>query len=304
MKRAIIAVEPDIQNLEPVGRRSKNFETYARLIQLFQRHGLVPRSSVASIIHSSLFLVPLSWYFENVGRYAAEAQREIERRCKGRFDFDFINVLRADGSSNHHLVERLGGYVNRMRADMLVVLSSNRSGIPYWLLGSFSETTAFTADVPVLVFKPHATGCEFSRKVRILVAVDAAAVYSSKERRRIIELAKASMAHVDLVYAKPPKGKPIQSVRLAGDDQAAVRTLTKFLADLKTAGVSASLAVLEESSSIASAIVEYAERRRAWMIVTISTERKAARKLLLGSTARRILSLTKRPFLSLRSGKK
>lgn len=303
MKTAVIAVEPVIQNIEPVAKRSKSFEAYSRLVQLFQNKGLIPRSSVVSMIHSSLYLVPLSWYAENEGRYAGEAKHEIERLCKGRFNFEFIKVLRASASSNHYLVEQLSKYLNRMRSDLLVVLSSNRSGIPYWFLGSFSETAAFTSDCPVLVFKPHAKESDFSRSVRILVAIDAAASYSARERRWIIELAKSANAHIDLVYAKPPRGKIVESVRLPKDEQLGEVALASFVSDLKKAGVSTSLAVLKDSDSIAEAIVDYAEKRQSWMIVTISTQRKLARKLLLGSTARRILSLTKRPFLSLRLGK-
>jgi nucleotide-binding universal stress UspA family protein len=303
MRKAVIAVEPVIPNFEPFTKPPKSFDSYGRLIKLFQKKGIIPTSSVASVIHSGLYMVPIAWYSENEDRFAEEAKNELETLCDGRFDFDFVKVLRAAASSKQYLVEQVNKYVNRMRGDLLVVLSTPRAGVPYWFLGSFAETAAFTASVPVLVLKPQAKVSDFSKNVRILVAVDAAASYSDREKGWFVEWAKSSSAHIDLVYVKPQRRKLLSKIRLPKDEHAAEDMLEGFASDLKADGVSVSLVVLKERDSVAEAIAEYAEKRKSWMIVAISTQRGPARKLLLGSTARRVLSLTKRPFLSLRLGK-
>jgi len=300
VKKTVVAIEPVTPSVEPILQRPKSFDSYVRQIRLFQQRRLIPTSTIASMIHSSLYMVPMSWYSENKNRYAKDAQREIKKLCTGLFDFDQIKVLQADSSSQEYLVEKLSKYAKRVQGDLLVVLSSNRAGLPYWLLGSFSETVALTADLPVLVFKPHTKESDFSNKVRILVAFDVAATYSKKEISWLIDLAKNTNAHVDLVYAKPNQSRIFDSLLLPKKQKDAGLNLDVITSDFRKEGVSASVKVLKESDSVAESIVEYADQRQSWMIVTISTQRQWARRLLLGSTARKILTLTKRPFLSLR----
>jgi nucleotide-binding universal stress UspA family protein len=302
MKSAVIAVEPVVANSELSPKPPKSFGAYARLIDLFQRKGLIPRSSIASMIHSSLYMVPISWYAENEKRYAWEAQNEVESRCLGLFEFDIVKVLRSSASANHFLIEQLGKYVGKLRSDLLVVLSSNRSGVPYWLLGSFAETAAFTAPVSVLVLKPQIKEADLSRHVRLLVAVDAEVDYSSEEKASLVQLAQSSGAHVDLVYSALQPRVELVPLRRSVGERETHRKLESLASEFKKAGISTSSVVLKEVESVAQAIVDFADKRQSWMIVTISVERGPARKLLLGSTARRILSITKRPFLSLRVG--
>jgi nucleotide-binding universal stress UspA family protein len=300
VRKAVIAVEPIVPSTDPVPKRPKSFDSYVRQIRLFQQKGIIPRSTIASMIYSSLYLVPLSWYSENKNRYAKEAKRDLEELCAGLFEFDQIKVLKADSSSQSYLAEKLSKYVKRIQSDLLVVLSSNREGLPYWVLGSFSETLALTADQPIMVLKSHTRESDFSTKVRILVALDVAASYSAQEIGWLIKLAKNSNAHVDLVYAKPRRAKFLDSVRLPKEQKEAESKMAAISSVFRKAGVTVTIAVLSESDSVAKAIVEYADKRQSWVLVTISTQRQWFRRLLLGSTARKILSLTKRPFLSLR----
>jgi nucleotide-binding universal stress UspA family protein len=69
---------------------------------------------------------------------------------------------------------------------------------------------------------------------------------------------------------------------------------------LQKAGLSVSSSVLEEGSTVAQTVVDFAEQKQTWAILTVAASRPSLRKLLLGSHARRILTLTQRPFLSLR----
>src|SRR5690606_28063323 len=92
-----------------------------------------------------------------------------------RFDFDSIRILPTDSQAKENHVALLARSVRRARADVLIMASRSRRGMPSWLLGSFSETAALLAGVPVLIIKPTVSDAQLSRDPRLLLSVDAAA---------------------------------------------------------------------------------------------------------------------------------
>lgn len=292
MNSAVVAIDP-------VSTKGAAFERFCDIVRLFQDKGFFSRTSVASLIHASLYSIPLGWYSERKASLARDAQNAIHTACKGRFDFDSTRVLLADSSASEDLVARLSAYGHREEADVLVMASSDRA-LPPQLLGSFAGTAALTATLPVLIIHPRLRESRLSPGVRLVVAIDVAAPPSPKAIRWIARTAKVAKAQVDLVYAEPITRPLLASLRKRADKVEADRTLKKIRASLAASGVNARVRTLKSSASAAHAIAEFAEERKAWMIITIAAKRSMGRRLLLGSTARRILALTERPFLSLR----
>ncbi|MFA6236094.1 MAG: universal stress protein [Bacteriovorax sp.] len=294
LKNVVAAVEP------PVFERALPMSKFADTIKTYQEAMILPRISIVSMIHSSLYMVPLSWYSENEDRYAHEAQSKVDQSCHNRFDYSSVKVLKAKASANHFLVEHLSDFLTRIRSDLLVVLASNRKGVPYWLLGSFAETAALTCKTSVMVVKSQSK-IELATKPRLTVAVDSNAKYTSKDINWLIGLALPGQVRLDLLFVRPKPSGVLSALRKPKQPPIADKKLKKFEQELKIAGVSTTLTFAKEVDSIAETIVDFSEKKKSWGIVTISTERSIARKLLLGSTARKILMLTKRPFFSIRT---
>lgn len=286
--------------IEPISEASPSLNAFAGTIRHFQEHGLLPTTRITSMIHSALYMVPLSWYAENEERYAAEARRNIEDTCLGKFEFNSIQILKGRASSNQYLVEQMSENLSRTRTDLFVVLSNNRTGIPHWFLGSFAETAALAATCPVLIIKPNVKALEFSSRPRLAVALDASAQYSPKHIQWIVDLALPANAQVDLVSIKPSPKKILSSLRKPVHPRLAIKEIKKFDRALKQSGIETTLTFLKEKESVAATIASFADRKKSWALLTIATNRKATRRILIGSTARRVLALTKRPFFSLR----
>lgn len=286
--------------IDPTSEKGRSFAKFCELVRIFQNKGFFGKTSIASVIHSSLYMVPLSWYQNMRGKYAKEALQDIQKTCNGRFKFETAKVLLSYTHVNESLVKQLCRYGQRRGVELLVVSSNERKGLPHWILGSFSETAVLTATMPVLVIKPYLHEIDLSHEIRFLHAVDIAAPPSNKEVHWIARMARTANAHIDVIYTDP-------SVRVLADDlqqtknmNEATRVLKTVQATFNSEGIKSKINILKESRSVAHTLVEFAEKRKTWLIITTAPERTTTRKLLLGSTARRILTLTKHPFLSLR----
>src|SRR5690606_35004459 len=121
--------------------------------------------------------------------------------------------------------------------------------------------------------------------------------------RWVATLANSANADVDIVYVKPRQGKFLKAAPVSKENRDVDKTLASFASELKKSGVSSSRSILKSSGSTAQTIIQHSAKRKSGKIVTICTRRKGFRRLLMGSTERRVLSLTKRPFLSVRFGK-
>lgn len=295
LKNVVVAIQP----INSVSGPAPSLDVFASIIKKFQKFNLLPPVKIASMINSAMYTVPNSWYFKNEDRYAFEAKSQIESVCGNKFNYQSINVLKAKASSNSDLIEHLSGYLKKIQSSLLVVLSSNRSNISYYLLGSFAETAALSASTSVLVIKPHAKNLLFSTKPRLIVALDPTIRYTSEQVKLIANIAHLSKAHVSLISVKS-KTSSLFNTNESKKHLLDEKGLKKFEQSLNKMGISTSIHLVKENESVAQTIIDFADKTKAWAIITISINRKLAQKLLLGSTARRLLTLTKRPFLSIR----
>jgi nucleotide-binding universal stress UspA family protein len=188
-----------------------------------------------------------------------------------------------------------------MGLGVLVIGSNDRGGLPYWYLGSLAETAALAATLPVLILKNSTPLAAVSRQPKLIIAVDVAAPPNTRDLTWLGNLSRSTKSHLSLVYVEPRHRVVIDSLQERKSKDEAKRVLRRLATSLKSKGAAATtISVLPESRSIAHAIVEFAEEEKAWMTVATTPERTRLRRLLLGSNARHILALSKRPFLSLR----
>jgi nucleotide-binding universal stress UspA family protein len=292
-KFALVAVDPANEN-------GRAFARFTAVIRMFQEQGFLGRAGVLSLVHPDLYVYPYSWYRQRKRHFAKEALAKVTALCAGAFDFGSVKALALDSSAKETLVAKACRYARQQGNDLLVFSSSDRSGIPHWFLGSVSETAALTATLPLLIIKPQMRESDFSREPRIVVGIDASSPPDAAAVRWIAAFAKSAKAHVDLVYVEAKFRPGIDALNWRKAKAEAAKVLDGLQAKLRATGVRASVQILEESKSMAQALVDFADERAAWITLTVSRSRSMARRLLLGSTSRQALTLTKRPFLSLR----
>ena len=179
--------------------------------------------------------------------------------------------------------ERIGRAVARAaiqaRADLVMVGSHGRSDLAALLAGSVSNDVAAGLDVPVLVL--HAAPVTAARPRTILVAVDGSPG-SDQAVLESAEIASAFAAEVVVVHAQlvlATQGGAV--VEPEEDARAAVRGA---MVVLESRGVRAT-AYAPPARSVASAVVETAERVGADLVVLGSRRPTGLGGLLLGSVA-------------------
>ncbi len=293
MRTALITVDP-------AATKASTFRNYCDLIRLFQSKGLFKKSSVVAAIHPSLYPTPISWYQKSKTKLAKDALESLQNSCRGKFQFDAVKVLRSDTHDQESLVRQISNFGRANDADVLVISSHNRKGLPYWVLGSFAETASLTSALPVLILKPHHKIKDFSSEVRMVVCIDVGVPISQPDLNWILSSARDANAHVDWVYIEPSPIPLLETLQQAKEKPEAEKILGGLRSAAAKKGIKSSVKVLQEYTSIAHTLVDYADSRKAWLTITLSTRRSRARRLWLGSTGRQVLKLTKRPFLNLR----
>lgn len=153
-----------------------------------------------------------------------------------------------------------------------------------------------------MVIKPHIHLSDFSDEVRFVVAVDVAAPPAPTAIDWLARAATICNVNIDLVYAGPQPTSIADTLQQRKYRPDPTRVLQHISKTLRSKGVHSTITLLEQTDSPAHALVEFSDQRKAWATITLAAQRSIAWKLLLGSTARRILALTKRPFISLRPG--
>jgi len=293
MKNALVAIDP-------MALKESSFEHLCDAIRVFQEKRILARTSIVSATHASQFLMPYSYYREHKDELAQEARNKVRAACTGKFQFVNNRVLQSDSHTNEEIVSLISRYGRRTGMDLLVVASNDRKGLPYWFLGSFSETASLTAKMPILVFKGYLSKLEISRNTNFVVGVDVAAPPSSQDINWLVGLAKAAQARIHLLYIEPRERPLVDRLQLRKNRTDATRILERIAGAFESRGIPSTSSIREETRSVAHTVVDVAEKKCALLTIVTTAERSTVRKLLLGSTARHTLALTKRPFLSLR----
>jgi nucleotide-binding universal stress UspA family protein len=281
MKSGIVA-------FDPTAVYGKSFERLCGFIRLYQEHGLFRNLNVVSLMHSSLFPYPLRVYRDEKQKLVRETKESLLEALENRIDFGSVSVLPSDSSSPAVLVERLELAADKEKSGVVILGSHDRTGLPYWYLGSFSETAAFTSRIPVLIVKTSLTVASLAEKPHVTVAVDASSLPGARSLQKILLTALTLGAEVDLVYVRPERD-PDEAVKIH---------LERLRSKFSRSGVKAKVLMLRRNGSIAQTVADHARQRRSWLLVTYSSAKKSLRQRLMGSVARKILTLARTPFLS------
>lgn len=284
MKSVLVCVDPAVPH-------QKNIQKFCGQIELFQREGFFTRTTAISIIHPAMYAVPTKWYQEFKKKYVKEAARHIEEICKDCFNLDGIKVIHSDSSVTEDLIHKLSRFGKSHKHDLLIFSTSGRKGLPLWFMGSFSGSASLTAKLPVMILKPHADLSDFSKAPRLVLAVDPDITDHPKAIKWVIDSLKHTSTEVDIVYVRHQK---------ASSQNKQKDTLEGLLKKFTDHNIKARVHILSEAKSVAHTIVHFADKRKAWTIVTLNSPGSKLRKLIMGSCARQILELTKRPFLNVR----
>lgn len=294
MRNCLVAIDP----MELKGAR---FERFCEKIHFLQEKGFVSRTFVAAVTHRSQYLMPYSYYRDHKDELAKEARVNVKQACEGRFEHETVRVLQSDSHTNEELVSHLSRHGKRIGSDILVIASNDRTGLPYWFLGSFAETASLTATMPVLILKNSTPIAKLTQKPLLVVPIDVSTPPDARDVTWIANLSRSTKSHLSLVYVEPRRRAVVDSLQERKSKDEAALILNRVATALKSKGaISTTTRILAETRSIAHAIVDFAEKEKSWMTIATSPKRKKLRKLLLGSTARHVLALSKRPFLSLR----
>lgn len=284
MKSVLVCVDPAVPH-------RRHFQKYCNQIELFQKEGFFFRTTAISIIHPAMYAVPMKWYQELKSKYVKEAARHIEEICKGCFRYDQVKVIHSDSSVTEDLVHKLSRFGKSHHHDLLIFSTSARKGLPLWFMGSFSGSASLTAQLPVMILKPQADLSQFSRDPRMVLAVDPDITDHPKAVKWVIDSLKHTSTEVDIIYVRHQNASP------KNKQEEVLKNIQKKFNDHD---IKSRIHMLSESKSVAHTIVHFADKRKSWAIVTLNSPGSKFRKLIMGSSARQVLELTKRPFLNVR----
>lgn len=293
MRSAVVAVTPTL-NEEP-----KTLERFGRQVQELQDRGLFPSIWVASVMHPDLYPYPASYYQLVESGLMHKNKEQLEANMKNWFRFNEVHMLSTASSESLTLAERLSDFTRSRRAEALVVNQPPQRSWLRRLVRRVAEVTAFSAEVPVLVLNPdherELTGAE----ARILLAVDPRRPPSALELGHVASAAKLMGAEVHLVHVRPANRSFSNTLGARLPVSLVMKELARLEARLLTSGVKAKCVVVEEDDTIAGSLEKYAEDHRICVSAITSPSGRFLRRILLGSTARRLLRVSKRPVFVL-----
>jgi nucleotide-binding universal stress UspA family protein len=193
-------------------------------------------------------------------------------------------------------------------AELIVVGTHARVGLPRLLLGSFTETLLLHSTVPILSVGP---GCslealgretqEEAKEDRILFATDFT-IYSEKIYGRLLDFASKMHAHLTLFHVIPHSIEPILqtgSYLLSGGWVTAPEYVTQEDADTQllaekwaqlasSRGIKTKICISSEKHQTASLIIQQARLEQSHWIA-MAAESGAAASAILGSITRQVV---------------
>jgi nucleotide-binding universal stress UspA family protein len=293
MKRAVLAVDPTTFT-------NSWTQKVFNLVGYFQDHGLFTQLDIVSVIHPNLYILPTSGYRKLESKLLKEAHASLQSQLKEQLNFQKVRVIASDSTFPEDNVRIISDMTRRLKAEVLIVGGSGRQGLAYWMLGSFSETATLSATVPVLLLKQQIDVTRFRKNPVIVLSVDIEYPPRRKVLKSVGELAMRLKASTHVLYVLP-KSRLIHKVFEKPEDLPnLVSAHQKLKTQLQSHQIKPRFVIKNESKTIAHTINEYAESQHAWAIVLTPSNRGRMHKIMLGSTARRTLALSKLPLLVLK----
>lgn len=297
MRSAVLAVTPTLYE------RPENLDRLCQQVSALQERGVLGSVSVASVMHPDLYPYPASYYQLVKFGLLHQSRAQLEGFMKKKFKFKKVHMLTSPSSENTTLAEALSEFAKKRRADVLVVNRPAHRGLFSKLFSRVAEVTAFSADLPVLVLNSEFEAELLNSEPRILLGIDPKVAPSEAELAQVISAAKLMGAEVHLAHVRPASRTPSDMYNGRTPASIVMRKLRSLEYQLRAEGVRARSVMLEEDESVAASIEQYAEDNRICMTAVTSPVRPFLRKILLGSTARKLLRLSRRPVFVARAKK-
>lgn len=236
---------------------------------------------------------------EQARRYLAAQARRLARRGAR------VSTRLLIGPPGHWICEA----IDDAHPDLIVMTTHGRGGLDRWWLGSVTDTVLRHAHVPILAVRPKRGGraeLRAPRIRRILVPLDgsdlAEAVLGPVDR-----LAWVSDARIDLLSVVMPPfavGSPylaysihLDEARLAEHVEGAEHYLDDVARRLRGRGHRDGSAEVHVSAEVAPTILRHAAEHEADVIAIATHGRGGLRRLLLGSTADKVIRAARVPVL-------
>ncbi len=202
-------------------------------------------------------------------------------------------VLTGPSSTTAGAVRLLTDYASRFQADLILVGTHARKGVPRLFLGSFAESLVLHSPVPVLTVRTAGRATKKTKK--ILFPTDFSEG-SKKVFAHVLGTAKSLQADVTVFHVdfRPNFGfsgsrwKAIRKEALQQEGERGLRLARPFLDLAKAAGVRAVFEAIASSHSPAEAVAGYATRH-GFQMIAMSAKSGGVSSLILGSVARQVV---------------
>ena len=207
-----------------------------------------------------------------------------------------VTVLSQRSSGLTACVRTLADHLARGGADLTLVASHARKGIPRLVLGSFAETFVHLAKTDLLVFNE---GSRVARSPKALLFAHDLSPAANRGLRSAITYARAWGCALHVVHVPEPAYGFTLSGR-AGDVAAYRRRIQaqvgRIEATVRRAGVDGSVVVHPEWYPVADRILQHRESVRADMLLVVAKSGRFA-GLMGGSVTRKLLRTAPVPVL-------
>lgn len=292
MKTAVVAVTPTIHE------KPAELERLCAQLGQLQERGLMRTISVAAIMHPDLYPYPSDYYQLVKTGLSRQARLELEKNMRSKIAFRKIHMLTAPNSENLTLAQKLSDFAERRRADVLVVSRPRNPGWFRRLIHRVAEATAYSASVPVLVLSPE--GSVAGLEARILLAVDARRLPTEGELEHVAAAARLMGAEVHILHVRPANRSFSKPLNLRLPASLVMRKLGRMEAFFARRCIGSKSVLAEEDESVAAAVERYAAAHGICLTAVTLPRKSLVRRLVQGSTVKRLLKLSRRPVLVLR----
>jgi len=159
------------------------------------------------VLNSEGLNFPSETFSPMIKQFQPAAEKSLAQYLKG---FKISHLLRSkvlvqDQPSVTSSVRSLLNYAGRARADLILVSTHARHGLPRLILGSFTESLLLSSRCPVLVMGPHIHAYPFKK---ILFPTDFSPG-SLKLYKKVLEVARQLNAKVILFHRETQPMQPI-----------------------------------------------------------------------------------------------
>jgi len=192
--------------------------------------------------------------------------------------------------------DKLLSYARKNHADLIVLTTRAKKGMPRFFLGSFAETLLLRTSVPILLVNPLAAPP--TRIKRLLFTAELRGS-DSRGLSLCVGLAKTLGCEIAIFHKLESLGipyRPTQPVFLESEKERRMKELARLALWSKKQGIEADVIFDVESGDIASAITENARDVKGTLIV-ISPQVGPVSRHFLGSTTLKVVRSSASPVL-------